>query len=585
MYKYIIMVLVFQVTLSAYSQQSRFTEIDSLLKSKEAEKAFSVLNRIDTLALTKADKAEFFLLLGSAEALLNKHDLSFAHRMKSRKLYRELDSTDKVARINLSLAGMLNASKVGQLDPKPFVNEYLAYAEEQDDPALLSKAYMQIGSIFINSKPTETLRYFKLSLDENLKTDDSLMTAKIHHNLGVLYAEKLDKLDSALIHYNTALEEYEEQNKTDFISYIYNNRASVYKKKGDYDAAIRNYLQADSIGAKEYRKENKRLLYGWLSDAYEKNDDPHNALKFLKLQNIYQDSINKADQDKAMLDIQTKYEVERKENENLRLKQNRIWLWVAVGFLIVTLIIGLLFYKNLQKKKKIRDREYEMQRQKLENVLKEQELAGIDAMIEGQEKERQRIANDLHDNLGSLLATIRLHFQNMKIKKDRLKEEEDRMMKQTDDLIDEAYQQVRSMAHAKHAGVPAREGLLPAIKNFARKVSVSNQLVINVEDQGMNERLENTLEIAIFRMVQELVTNIIKHANAKNATIYLTDYEDSINIMVEDDGQGFDFGKIKPKEGMGVHSIQKRVEYMDGEIDFDSTPGKGTTVNITIPIK
>ena len=568
----------------AYGQQQELKEVDSLLKLRKTERAFVILNNIDTVSLDKPSNAEYYFQLGKAESLINQADRSFRFWMLARKKFRALDSLKKVARINLFLAETLSSTDVAALDPQPFINEYLAYAIDQDDPQLLSQAYMQLGAIYIDAEPKKTLFYFKKGLQENKKTGDSLMTAKLHHNLGVVYAEKVNKPDSALYHYNIALQEYEKRNLTDYISYIYNNRASVFKKQGDYGKAIQNYLLADSLDVKEYRKENKRLLYGYIADAYEKNEDPGNALKYLKLQNVYRDSIQQEEQNKAMLDIQTKYEVEKKENENLRLKQNRIYLWVIVGILIAALLIGYLFYRNLREKKKVRDREFEIQQQKLDKVLKAQELAGIDAMIEGQEKERQRIANDLHDNLGSLLATIRLHFQNLKVKKDRLKEEEDRIMKQTDDLIDEAYQQVRTIAHAKNAGVPAKEGLVPAVKNFARKVSASDKIVIEVVDQEMSDRLENSMEIAIFRIIQELITNIIKHSGATEAAIYLTDHSASINILVEDNGRGFDPEKIQPKEGMGLNSIRKRVEYMDGEMDVDAAEGKGTTINIHIPV-
>jgi signal transduction histidine kinase len=229
--------------------------------------------------------------------------------------------------------------------------------------------------------------------------------------------------------------------------------------------------------------------------------------------------------------------------------------------------------------------EKKVQEMKLEKLMKEHELFGINSMIEGQEKERQRIANDLHDNLGSLLATLKLHFQTLKIKKDvRLGIEQDLLFEKTDELIEEAYQKVRSIAHAKNAGVNAQEGLLPAIKNLASKVSIINKLVIDVEEHGMHERLENALEITIFRIIQELITNVIKHANATEVTIHLTQYEDKINLMVEDNGIGFDVSQLKHEGTMGLHSIQRRIESLGGTVTIDSIAQSGTTVILDIPL-
>lgn len=568
----------------AYCQTREFENIDSLISIRKIGEAGILLAKIDSSKLSPTNNAEYYHLLGKLESLKNLADSSFENFMIARRKFKALDSLGKVASINLQIIPILTSSKNKDLNPQPFMEEYLDYAREKKDPVLLAKAYMQLGSIFISSDVQKTIQYFKKAIQENKKTDDSLMNAKIHHNLGVAYGEMTEEKDSAMFHYEIALKEYEQRGLTDYISYIYNNKASVFKQLKEYDSAIAYYKKAEAIAPKEYAKENKRLLYNHMADAYEFKGDFSNAYKYLKLETIYRDSIQQSEQNKAMLDIQTKYEVEKKENENLKLKQNRIWLLVALGTLLLVLIIGFLAYKNLQSKKKITEKEYEVQKQNLETVLKHQELAGIDAMIEGQEKERQRIANDLHDNLGSLLATLKLHFQNLKVKKDRLKEEEDRLLKQTDDLIDEAYRQVRSIAHAKNAGVHAQEGLLPAVKNFASKVSASNKLVIEVEDSGMDDRLENSMEIMIFRIIQELITNVIKHADASEATIHLTHYGDAINILVEDDGMGFVLEDVKPKEGMGIYSIQKRVEHFGGTVDFESIPNKGTSVVINMPL-
>ncbi len=572
------------IAVLSHSQNPDFEYLDSLINAKNLKKAGEILKETDTSRLGQAENAQYYYLLGKWEAQENRADDSFGHWMIARKKFRALDSLDKVATINLQIIPILTSSGNEDLDPQPFMDEYLEYAREKEDPVMLTKAYMQLGSIFIESDPELTIEYFQKAIKENKKTGDDLMNAKIHHNLGVTYGEMTPEKDSALYHYEIALDEYKKRDLTDYISYIYNNKASVFKQLKVYDSAIAYYKKAEAIAPREYEKENKRLLYGHMADAYELNEDYQNAYKYLKLKNIYSDSIQQSEQNKAMLDIQTKYEVEKKENENLRLKQNRIWLVAALASLLLVLVIGFLAYKNLQSKRKIAVKEIEVQKQQLENVLKQQELAGIDAMIEGQEKERKRIANDLHDHLGSLLATLKLQFQNLKIKNGRPQEEENLLIIQTDELIDEAYQQVRTIAHAKNAGVHAQQGLLPAVKNFARKVSASNRLKIEVEDSGMEDRLENSMEIMIFRIIQELVTNVIKHAHATEATIYLTHYGDAINILVEDNGRGFEPDEVKPKEGMGVYSIQKRIENMDGTVDFESVVGKGTSVIINMPV-
>jgi hypothetical protein len=131
----------------------------------------------------------------------------------------------------------------------------------------------------------------------------------------------------------------------------------------------------------------------------------------------------------------------------------------------------------------------------------------------------------------------------------------------------------------------AKNGLLPAIRKLAKSASLTNQLTIEVQDFGLTERIDNSLEITIFRIIQELVTNIIKHAHATEANISITQLDKKINIIIEDNGRGFNARKVLLKDnGMGLKSIEKRVEHLEGIMDVDTTFGKGTNIIIDIPV-
>jgi signal transduction histidine kinase len=200
-------------------------------------------------------------------------------------------------------------------------------------------------------------------------------------------------------------------------------------------------------------------------------------------------------------------------------------------------------------------------------------------MIAGQEKERQKVANELHDDLGSLMATVKLHFDNVKV------DQKDPAMKNAQKLLDHAYQKIRGMAHAKNSGVMANKGLLSAVKNMAKTINATNALKVTVEDFGLADRMENSLELSIFRIIQELVANIIKHAKASKASIHFTQHEDKLNIIVEDNGQGFDISAVKRlANGMGLGTIEKRIEHLEGSFTVDSVLGKGTSILIDIPV-
>ncbi len=321
---------------------------------------------------------------------------------------------------------------------------------------------------------------------------------------------------------------------------------------------------------------------------YDSIGDYKNAYRYLMLNKKYADSINIKEQNIAINDLDTKYKTKEKELENTLLKSevktSRILIYSIAVILLAILVIAFLMIKNSRRREKISLQEKQIEQQKFEKTLKDYELNSIDMMLEGQEKERQRIANDLHDNLGSMLATLKLNFENLKLRKIELREEENKLYERTDELIEEAYQKVRRIAHAKNAGVFASEGLIPAIKKLAEKISIPGKLQLQVIAFGFKERMENTLEIAIFRTVQELSTNIIKHSQATEATIHMTDHDDNINIIIEDNGVGFDSSKINTADGMGLANIKKKIAQLGGTLEIDSTPGKGTTIIIDIPV-
>ena len=285
----------------------------------------------------------------------------------------------------------------------------------------------------------------------------------------------------------------------------------------------------------------------------------------------------------AIAEIETKYQTAEKEKQLLEEKQratvNRNWLVVSLILLLLGTGLTILLQKNAAKKRKLIEQQEEIQKQKVETLLKEQELTSIDAMIAGQEKERQRVANELHDDLGSLMATVKLHFNNIETTK------EDSALQKADQLLDLAYQKVRGIAHAKNSGVIANQGLVPAVQRMAKTITETNKIKLEVHHFGLEERMENSLELSIFRMIQELVTNTIKHAEATKGSIQLTQHEQSLNILIEDNGKGFDTSKIPTTDtGMGLHTIEKRIEHLEGNFTVDSILGKGTSIIIDIPI-
>ncbi|APY09146.1 hypothetical protein BWZ20_12905 [Winogradskyella sp. J14-2] len=443
-------------------------------------------------------------------------------------------------------------------------------------------SYLKGNYYMLRDNDLKALAYYQQTLKNNFSPRDSTLFINILSNIGVLYNEVLNNPDSALFYYQKKIDIIENNKKFQYPDNYYStylNLGSVYHNKKNFQAALLYLHKADSIKFKENVLSGRSILKESLADTYYKLGDYKNAYHAQKEYFNLTDSINR----RALAEGIAKYENQELKIKNLESEakriQNRNLLFGSLGVLLFSGITFLLVQKNTKRKQILAEQAKEIESQKLATVLKEQELTAVDAMIEGQEKERQRIANDLHDDLGGLMATVKLHFNALKDK------DSPELFEKTNTLIEEAYQKVRSVAHAKNSGVIAKQGLLKAVENMAEKISASNKIQIDVIDYGLDNRLENSLELTLFRIIQELITNVIKHAEASEATIHLTNHDDAINIMVEDNGKGFNPNQVtKTNKGMGINSIDKRVEHLDGKMTIESEKDKGTTIIIDIPL-
>ncbi|WP_165583405.1 sensor histidine kinase [Aquimarina atlantica] len=463
------------------------------------------------------------------------------------------------------------------------------------------KATLKFYKTTVNTSATqkEHIKAYKDIISIAKKGKNRFIEGKIYMHIGANFAYFHKQSDSALHYYQKALRIFKDtpHNYAKVEMFGVNTNIGIsYSIKKKHETAKSYYLKAAKIKLPKNSFLKLSKLSSLLSKNYRNLKKYDSAFfyndRFIK----YTDSLNEYKKAIALNEIEVKYQTAEKEkkivqllNTNLKSEasriQNRNLLIGSLSLILVGSIFVFLLYKNTKRKQRIAEQEREIEIQKTEKLLKEQELSAIDAMISGQEKERQRLANELHDNLGSTLATVKLHFQHLQNNKDNPKVEHiEELYTKTNALLDEAYQKVRTIAHEKNSGVMANQGLLPAIKKLAKQVSNGDGLHIEIQDYGLEERLDNALEISIFRMIQELITNAIKHAKASEIHISLTNHDSLLNIIIEDNGKGFDAKILPKKEGMGLRNIEKRVEHLEGTFEIDSTIGKGTNIIINIPI-
>lgn len=534
----------------------------------------------------KLDSAFYYYKRAQQFDYQNKHYRAYKNYIKSLNFYKKLELDDSIAKCNLELFDLITSQSNFEDNSKSYLDAYYDYTLKKNDSFMLLKATNRYAQYFWDMDTIEVARkFYKKSLQITNNKKFEKYKVGIYTNLAFLYTKT--KPDSAKFYYEKTLNLSSSLTDTQLLG-TYINYGVFLKNQRKYLQAILQLKKAEKIKLDKYQLKYNKIIFRNFANYYKLLGNYKEAYKYYEKYNVCLDSLNNTAQNIAISDLDKKYKTAEKDKliaeTKAKNKQNSLLFIIASLLLILGTVIYILSYKNTKRKQKLAEQEKELETQKNLTLIKEQEITTINAMVDGQEKERKRIAEELHDNLGSVLATLKLHFDNLKINREKKKINQEELFDKTEILIDEAYSKVRSIAHAKNAGVIANQGLLIAIKMMAEKISSSDKIKIEVVDFGLHKRLENSLEISVFRIIQELITNIIKHANAKNVSINISLYQEMLNIIVEDDGKGFSIEKIDLKNGMGISSVQTRINHQKGTFEIDSTLFKGTTIIINIPV-
>ena len=280
-------------------------------------------------------------------------------------------------------------------------------------------------------------------------------------------------------------------------------------------------------------------------------------------------------------ELKTKYETEKKSTiitqQEAKLRQKTIFNYLLAGAGISLLIMSLLGYRTYQQRQKL-------QKQRITELEIERQLTATEAVLKGEEQERTRLAKDLHDGLGGMLSGIKYSFSTMK--KNLIMTPENQLaFERGIDMLDSCTKEMRRVAHNMMPESLVKFGLSAAVQDFCNDVNESGALHVTFVPIGLeNALVDQTIAITIYRIVQELMNNILKHAAAKSAIVQLSNTDGHFTITVEDDGKGFDTTILKNSKGMGWTNIQHRVEFLKAHMDVNSQPEKGTSVQINFNI-
>jgi two-component system, NarL family, sensor kinase len=274
-----------------------------------------------------------------------------------------------------------------------------------------------------------------------------------------------------------------------------------------------------------------------------------------------------------------RYETEKKDGQILlqqqQLFRKETWNYILAGSIVTILIIALLSYRNYRNRQKLQQR-------RIAELETEKQLAATEAVLKGEEQERTRLAKDLHDGLGGMLSGIKYTLNDMKGNL-IMTPENAQAFERSMDMLDSSIREMRRVAHNMMPEALVKFGLDTAVRDFCNDISKSGALQVQYQSIGLEKaNIDQTKSVTIYRIVQELLNNTMKHASARTALVQLTYNDSQIAVTVEDDGKGFDTSLLKQSKGIGWSNIQNRVDFLKGSWDVNSQPGKGTSVHIEI---
>lgn len=260
---------------------------------------------------------------------------------------------------------------------------------------------------------------------------------------------------------------------------------------------------------------------------------------------------------------------------NFKNKLNQYYIFSIVFFII---LLVLLLYALKQRNKHLKQRE-ELYKLEIEQERQNSKISTLTALLDGQEQERARLARDLHDGLGGLLSGTKIQLTHLNEKIDvHSKKDMEKSIHQLDGAVDE----LRRVAHNLMPDLLLKYGLEEALKEYAIRMS-NDHLDIDVQFLSYTNSLDKENQLLVYRIIQELVNNAIKHAQAEQIIIQFVEDNEEYTVTVEDDGKGFDMNNTKLSQSAGLHNIQSRVQFLKGNLNIHSEIDLGTSIEFQFP--
>lgn len=563
-----------------YSEQIRASL--KLLENYQIRNFDSTLSEGDKaleIARKNADSvsiAEIKRHIGVASYFKGNYEVAAGNFLESIAILEKANQPAKLAPVYNELAKLYR--KTRDLDRAlETYNKAEALYKQLKDSAGISMILNESGVVFeYRADYNEAINRYTASLNLAQKRGDSLGVSYSLSNIAGVYViqKKYDAAEGNLLR---ALHIRQELRDSFAIALTYSDLGVAMNGKGDYAKAIEYLTLSNQMAEKLKYPELQSNNYNELSTVAQKQGDFQNAFRYFLKRSTLRDSLYALEKTRQIEELNTKYETAQREKE-IQQQKNKLRLqnFLLIGIAGLVLLTGLLLL-SWYRRKQLRQ-EAAMKTE----LMRQQEMA-IRAVMEAEENERQRIAKDLHDGVGQMMSAAKMNLSAFESDIPFSNEEQRKSFGKIIALVDESCREVRTVSHIMMPNALLKNNLGDAIREFVGKLN-QKDLQVHVYTEGLDQRLDSSLETMLYRVVQECVNNTIKHAGASNLDISLIRDKDGISGTIEDNGKGFDSTNPEIRKGIGIRNISSRIEYLKGTVDFDSAPGRGTVVALHVPV-
>jgi signal transduction histidine kinase len=534
-------------------------------------------------------KAYYLLAVREQAAAIN-NEQTVAYLQKSHQLFSQTRDVFHLNRTKLALASSYAELKTYD-QALELQHEALRYFEQTRNRFMVAHAMASLANTYrLMCDFSKEKMYLKFSEINNKYLRDNTLQLIVFNNQ-VINFQHQRQYDSALVVAGRLLKLAKATNKTNFVigGLFYEGIQNQFK--GNYRTAIARLHDCLAAIPNVHLSLEAKQCYLHLSQCYESLRDYPNAYRYSQRYAQATNAILDNQRQTALQRQALQFDFEGKRRQILNLEkekavaeQTALWqrtvamsVGVAAVVLLCALFSVLYFYRQKIRSERVIEHQKEEIKQKEINELKQElSLQNIQAIVTGQETERERIAKDLHDSLGGMLATVRLRFDALRPKRSTQAYDESLSM------LDATIQEVRHIARNLQPDALLQFGLTAALRDLVNRTHGPHLPDVEFQHYGSDFELLPTQSLTVFRIVQELLQNALKHARATEILIQLNWQYPTLMILVEDDGVGYN-PAVSP-QGMGTRNIKTRVDYLKAHLEVQSALGKGTTVVVTVGV-